>query len=129
MANNGKSCDSASSNGAGSGQGRRQGLARLAVEYLRDLSQQLDKMRNSLQMEDYGAIKKDAHRIKGTSGTYQFERISQSAAHLERLAESRDSQAIANTIDEVMRQLEVETKKLKSEQLCPTSDSEGESNG
>ncbi|MHC4333744.1 MAG: Hpt domain-containing protein [Planctomycetota bacterium] len=96
---------------------------------MRDLSQQLDGMRKSLQMEDYGAIKKDAHRIKGTSGTYQFERISESAAQIERLAESGDSQAIANTIDEVIRQLEVETKKLKSEQLCPTGDSEGESNG
>ena len=129
MVDNGKSRDSASSNGSGAEQDRRQGWARLAAEYLRDLSQQLDGMRNRLQMEDYSAIKKQAHRIKGTSGTYQFERISESAAQLERLAESRDSQAIANTIDKVMRLVEVETKKLKSERLCPTSDSEGESNG
>jgi HPt (histidine-containing phosphotransfer) domain-containing protein len=129
MANNGKSCDPASSNGTGSEQNGRQRLARLAVEYLRDLRRQLDEMRGSLQIEDYGAIKKDAHRIKGTSGTYRFEHISEGAGQLERLAESQDSQAIATTIDKVMRLIDAETKKLKSEQLCPTSDSQGQNNG
>lgn len=129
MADNSKTCDSVSGDAAPSEEDRRQAWTRLATQYLRDLPHQLDRIRNTLKMKDYDEIKKDAHRIKGTSGTYQFDHISQSAAQLEHLAESRDSQAIAATINELMRLVDLETRKLNSQQLSWPTDAERDANG
>jgi len=129
MADNRKTCEPAPSGQAGSEQKRRQEWNRLAAEYLRDLPRQLDRMRKRLQAKDYSTIKGEAHRIKGTSGTYRFEHISKSAARLEQFAASRDSDAIASATDELMRLIELETKKLESQQLGSASDAEGDSDG
>jgi HPt (histidine-containing phosphotransfer) domain-containing protein len=128
MADNSKTCDFVSGDAAPSEQDRRQALTRLAAQYLRDLPHQLDRIRSTLDMKDYDEIKKQAHRIKGTSGTYQFDLIAQSAAQLELLAESRDSQAIAATINELMRLVDLETKKLNAQQLSSPTNAERDAN-
>ena len=127
MGNNDKTFDSPSSeapktsqNGAKTHQHPRSRVAsdrawtQLTWKYLNDLPQQLDGIRTILEIKDYSTIKKKAHRIKGTSGTYHLETISQSAAQLERLAESRNHHAISSVINKVSRLIELETKRLGS---------------
>ncbi|MHC4260777.1 MAG: Hpt domain-containing protein [Planctomycetota bacterium] len=106
-----------------------QAWAQLAVQYLRDLPQQLDKIKTTVKAEDYSAIKEQAHRIKGTSGTYHLDAISRTAALLERLADSQNTDAIITIIDKVMRLVELETKKLNAKLVPSTSNSEGKANG
>jgi HPt (histidine-containing phosphotransfer) domain-containing protein len=108
---------------------RSEAWVRLAARYLRDLPQQLDGIRTTLKIKDYSAIKKQAHRIKGTSGTYRLEGISKGAARLERLAESENEGAIATTINKVMRLVELEAKKVNSQLVSSPRESERDSDG
>ena len=114
MDNSDKTLDSFPNQRSGSTLEREQAWTRLAVEYLRDLPQQLDAIRNGLELKDYNTIKKQAHRIKGTSGTYRLERISRNVARLEHSADCRNPDAIANDITKVKRLVELETRRLKS---------------
>ncbi len=91
-----------------------QAWAQLTSKYLHNLPQQLDEIRTILEIKDYPAIKKCAHRIKGTSGTYHLETISQSAAQLERSADTRDPGTIVAVINKVKRLVEIETRRLDS---------------
>jgi HPt (histidine-containing phosphotransfer) domain-containing protein len=108
---------------------RQQAWTKLTSKYLRDLPQQLDGIRTVLGIKDYDAIKKCAHRIKGTSGTYHLETISRSTAQLERLAETRNPDAIVDSIDKVRRLVELETKRLNSHPPSPAHTSERSGNG
>ncbi|MHC4616571.1 MAG: Hpt domain-containing protein [Planctomycetota bacterium] len=114
MEDSDKNLNSSPNQHSGSTLDREQAWTRLAVEYLRDLPEQLDAIRNGLELKDYNTIKKQAHRIKGTSGTYRLERISRNVAKLEDSADSRNPDAIANGIAKVMRLVELETRRLKS---------------
>jgi len=89
--------------------------AQLTWKYLNDLPEQLDKISTTLKVKDYSTIKKQAHRIKGTSGTYHLETISQGAARLQRLAEDRNPDAIASAINKVRQLVELETRRLNSQ--------------
>lgn len=91
-----------------------QAWAQLTSKYLHNLPQQLDEIRTILEIKDYPTIKKYAHRIKGTSGTYHLETISQSAAQLERSANTRDPDTIVAVINKVKRLVEIETRRLDS---------------
>jgi HPt (histidine-containing phosphotransfer) domain-containing protein len=86
----------------------------LTWKYLNDLPQQLDGIRTILEIKDYSTIKKRAHQIKGTSGTYHLETISKSAAQMERLAEHRNHHAISSVINKVSHLIELETKRFGS---------------
>jgi len=86
----------------------------LTWKYLNDLPQQLDGIRTILAIKDYSTIKKKAHQIKGTSGTYHLETISQGAAQMERFAEHRNHHAISSVINKVSRLIELETKRFGS---------------
>jgi HPt (histidine-containing phosphotransfer) domain-containing protein len=101
----------------------------LTSKYLNDLPQQLDGIRTTLAVKDYAAIKKQAHRIKGTSATYRLERISQSVAELERLADSQNAEAIVSLIDKVRHLVDLEVKRLNSSPLSPPDGSERNSDG
>ena len=105
-----------------------QAWAKLTLKYLRNLPQQLDEIRGILEIEDYPAIKKHAHRIKGTSGTYRLETISQAAAKLERSANSRDPDAVATTIKKVKRLVELATNRLDSPTATSVDSSERSAN-
>jgi len=105
-----------------------QAWARLTAKYLHDLPQQLAAIRSILQAKDYAAIKKQAHRIKGTSGTYHLDTIYKSVAQLERLADSKNPEAIGAAINKVMRLVELETNSLNSRAVSSAGISEGNEN-
>jgi HPt (histidine-containing phosphotransfer) domain-containing protein len=87
-------------------------LDMLKAKYLHDLPRQLEGIKNTLEIKDYTAIKKQAHRIKGTSGTYRLEGISRGAAQLENFADHQNHEAITTTINKVLYLIELETGKL-----------------
>jgi HPt (histidine-containing phosphotransfer) domain-containing protein len=128
MEDSGKTLDSLPNQHSESTLDREQAWTRLTVEYLRELPQQLDAIRNGLDRKDYTTIKKQAHRIKGTSGTYRLESIAKSVAKLENLADNRNPDAISNGITRLMRLVELETKRLKS-RLVPLNGRERNANG
>jgi HPt (histidine-containing phosphotransfer) domain-containing protein len=128
MVNNGKIYDSSPGRGSSSKPISEEAWAQLAVQYLRDLPQQLDRIRSTVEVKDYSRLKEQAHRIKGTSGTYRLYSISRTVAQLERLADSQNPDAIVSTIDKVMRLVEIETKRLSSRSV-PSGSCERNANG
>ena len=128
MEDSDKTSDSPAKKGPQSKTDCSQAWARLTAKYLHDLPQQLAAIRSILEAKDYAAIKKQAHRIKGTSGTYHLDTISESVAQLERLADSKNSEAIGATINEVMRLVELETNRLNSRAVSSAGISEGSEN-
>lgn len=103
--------------------------AQLIAEYLNDLPRQLDGIRGMLEEKDYAAIKHHAHRAKGTSGTYRLRSISKHFAQLEILAESQNPEAIFAAVNEIMRLVEAEIKRLNPRIASPTDSSERNING
>ncbi len=85
--------------------------AQLTAEYLQDLPAQLTAIKTKLETKDYTAIKKDAHRIKGTSGTFRLSDIAQSAAELELSADGQNPDAISTAIDAVVHLVELESRR------------------
>ncbi len=102
--------------------------AKLTSQYLQDLPNQIKELRDILEIKDYVAIKKCAHRIKGTSGTYRLDAISKGAAQLERVAESENPDAIASAINKIMRLVEQETSRFNSGLVSSFDDSERNTN-
>jgi HPt (histidine-containing phosphotransfer) domain-containing protein len=90
----------------------KQRWAQLICEYLQDLPGQLDAVRATFEKRDYTGIKKQAHRIKGTSGTYRLDTISQDAAQLERSADARNPGNIAAALNDITRSVEMESSRL-----------------
>jgi len=129
MESNDKTFDSSPNQQLQSKPNRQQAWAQLTAKYLQDLPQQLDGIRAVLEIKDYTAVKKQAHRIKGTSGTYRLDTISKSAAQLEHLADSQNPDAIVTTIKKVRRLVELETKKLNSQLVSSANSSERNPNG
>ncbi len=129
MGDNDKTFDSSPNQQLQSKPDRQQAWSQLTAKYLQDLPQQLDGIRAVLEIKDYTAVKKQAHRIKGTSGTYRLDTISKSAAQLERLADSQNPDAIVATINKVMQLVELETNRLSSIAVSSTGNSEGVANG
>ncbi|MBW8002266.1 MAG: Hpt domain-containing protein [Planctomycetes bacterium] len=97
----------------------------LKQKYLRDLPDQLNGIKSTLEADDYSKIKKQAHRIKGTSGTYKLKNISKGVAQLEGHADDRNREAIVNIIHKVMQLVEAETDKLETHSLSAALNSEG----
>lgn len=114
MENNKKTFDSPSNRQSQSELDYDQAWAQLTSRYLRDLPHQLDGIRTALEVKDYSTIKKQAHRIKGTAGTYRLDAISKSAAQLERLGDTQNSDAIVAAINKLRRLVELETNRLNS---------------
>lgn len=106
-----------------------QAWAQLTAKYLRDLPRQLNGIMTILEVKDYATIKKQAHRIKGTSGTYRLDTISKSVAQLERLADSRNPDAITTAINKVIRLVEMETSRLNSQTCSSIGGPERNTNG
>jgi len=97
----------------------------LKVKYLRDLPSQFEGIKSILEEKDFHKIKKEAHRIKGTSGTYKLDSISQNAAHIEYLASKEDKEAILNTINKIMNLVDEEFNRLNVEIISVDSEIEG----
>ena len=129
MKDNDKTSDSLSNQQPRFKPNGEQAWAELTAKYLNDLPHQLDGIRSILELKDYAKIKDRAHRIKGTSGTYHLDTISESAARLERVADSRNPHTIATAINKVMRLVELETKRLSSRMFSSAGSGERNTNG
>ncbi len=89
----------------------QQAWLQLTREYLNDLPGQLEQIRTVLGLNDYAKIKRHAHRIKGTAGTFDLKSICQNAAELEHFADGKNKQAVTFAIKEIARLVELESKK------------------
>jgi HPt (histidine-containing phosphotransfer) domain-containing protein len=98
-------------------------------EYLQDLPRQLNAIRAIVEIEDYAEIKKQAHRIKGTSGTYRLDTISKSAAQLEQSADAQNPDKIATALNNIVSLVEVESSRLNSQVVLSSDSSERTANG
>ena len=94
--------------------GRQQTFTKLRSQYLDDLPVQLEKIESQLHLMDYDTIKKDAHRIKGTSGTYHLDSISRCIAQLEQLADSKNKEAIIAMLGKVKKLVQEEIDKHRN---------------
>jgi HPt (histidine-containing phosphotransfer) domain-containing protein len=101
----------------------------LTARYLDDLPHQLDSIIEILDVKDYGGVKAQAHRIKGTSGTYKLESISQGAAQLESAAESRNPQSVSRAVQNVRRLAEMESTRISLKSVTGKTDPERTANG
>ncbi len=79
----------------------RQGWVKLTQRYLADLPQQLQAMRECLDRGDLANLRQQAHRAKGTSGTYRLEKIAEQLARLENLAQQGAVQDIPLLLDQL----------------------------
>ncbi len=77
----------------------RQAWAKLTQCYLADLPKQLQAMRGCLDRGDLVQLQQQAHRAKGTSGTYRLERIAEEFALLEDLARRGATREIPPHLD------------------------------
>lgn len=107
----------------------KQRWAQLICEYLQDLPGQLDTIRAILEIRDYTKIKKQAHRIKGTSGTYRLDAISESAAQLERSADAQNPDKIATTLNNIVSLVEMESRRLNSQAVLSSDGHERTADG
>ena len=103
---------------------RRQTWEHLTAEYLNDLPRQIDELKKILKKKDYATIKKHAHRIKGTSATYRLDDISESAAQLQRTADTQKPKAVSDIIDELGRLVQLHAGRLNSLTHSSVDDSE-----
>jgi len=107
----------------------KQRWAQLICEYLQDLPRQLNTIRAILEIRDYTKIKKQAHRIKGTSGTYRLDSISESAAQLERSADAQNPDKIATTLNNIVSLVEMESSRLNPQAALSSDGSERTADG
>ena len=129
MPDNDKTLDLPSNQHPQSNLTRRQAWAHLTAEYLNDLPQQLEQIRTMLKLKDYAAIKKNAHRIKGTSATYRLDDIAQSAAQLHSVSDTQNPNAIVAIINKLARLVEMHANKPNSPTISPVDDNERLING
>jgi len=124
-----KNLDLSSNQPSQSEPARRQSWEHLTVEYLNDLPRQLEEIKKMLEQKDYAAIKKDAHRIKGTSATYRLDDISKSAAQLQHIADTQKPKAVSALIDELARLVKLQVDRLNSLTHSSGDDPERLTNG
>ena len=121
MANTDTTSDSSSTQGRFPSREFPPKWSHLVSEYLRDLPGQIKSIRATLQIKDYAKIKKQAHRIKGTSGTYGLQTISKNAAQLEQSAETKDPDRIIIAINNITTAIAIETIRQNSKSPSPTA--------
>ena len=89
------------------------GWERLVSEYLGDLPRQISSVRAIFEIPNYEKIAQQAHRIKGTAGTYGLEAISREAARLEESAQTHDRQDVALALGRITESVEAQNSRLK----------------
>ena len=108
MGNTDKGSESSSSKSTGPNLKTGAGWERLISEYLSDLPRQLDSVRAILDIPNYEKIKQQAHRIKGTSGTYGLDTISRDAGQLEQSADTHDRENVSLAIGRIIKSVETQ---------------------
>ena len=103
--------------------------AELTAQYVSDLQLQLQQVMARAKAKDYAAVSKQAHRIRGTSGTYRLEGICEAAGRLEQVAERARPEAIMTTLDELIGLVEEECERLRRLGSRSPSCDDGSSDG
>ena len=101
------------------------GWGRLISEYLGDLPRQIDSVRAILEIPNYEKIAQQAHRIKGTSGTYGLEAISRDAARLEQSAQRHDREDVALALGRISESVEAQESRLNTRAGGRAGEAEG----
>jgi HPt (histidine-containing phosphotransfer) domain-containing protein len=76
-------------------------LRELIPGYLENRRKELPRLREALAQNDFPAIQRLAHRMKGEGGGYGFDAISAIGLGLERAANERDTSAIHSGLEEL----------------------------
>jgi len=74
--------------------------------FLERRRQEVTRLREQLDQNDYEAIALAGHSMKGTGGGYGFAAISEMGARLERAGKDRDDAAVASVVAELADYLE-----------------------
>jgi HPt (histidine-containing phosphotransfer) domain-containing protein len=80
---------------------QQQAWMKLTQRYLADLPQQLQAMRQCLDRGDLVNLQRQAHRAKGTSGTYRLAKIAEHFSRLESLVLQDTGQDIPPLLDQL----------------------------
>lgn len=67
-------------------------LSRILPAYIRAREEDLRKLQVAVENSDFTALERLGHKIKGSAGTYGFEKTAEYAAHLERAARTHNLQ-------------------------------------
>ncbi len=94
---------------------RHRKLVQLTAKYLQKLPQQLADIKTALEDQNYALVKRHAHNIKGTSGTYRLDSICENAVRLEYLADEQIKEESLDIISEMMRLIKEQIRKLDLE--------------
>lgn len=94
---------------------RRRKIAQLTAKYLQKLPQQLADIKAALEDQNYALVKIQVHNIKGTSGTYRLDSICENAVRLEYLADEQIKEESLDIINEMMRLIKEQIRKLDLE--------------
>jgi HPt (histidine-containing phosphotransfer) domain-containing protein len=78
----------------------------LIPRYLDNRKKDIDVLKNALDQEDYYAVQKLGHKLKGSGGGYGFDALSRMGQTLEISAKGKKSQKIKDTINELIEYLE-----------------------
>jgi HPt (histidine-containing phosphotransfer) domain-containing protein len=100
----------------------------LRAEYIGDLPRQIKAIRAILEIEDYDKIKRHAHRIKGTSGTYGLESIAKHAGQLEQSVQTQDLDKVSAAINNLICSIEIQNDTVKSQAKVAARDRERTAN-
>jgi len=121
LGNTDKGSDSSSPQGPAPDLKTSGNWSHLISRYLSDLPRQLNSVREILEIPDYAKIKKQAHRIKGTSGTYGLDTISQDAAQLEQSADTHDPENVALALSRIIKSVETQSNRQNPQSTPPAN--------
>jgi HPt (histidine-containing phosphotransfer) domain-containing protein len=128
LGNTDKGSDSSSPQSPGPNPKNSSGWEHLVSEYLSALPRQLNSIRAILEIPNYEKIKQQAHRIKGTSGTYGLDVISQDAAQLEQSAEAHDAENVALALGRIIKSVQTQNSAMNTQSAAAVDSPERAAN-
>ena len=75
--------------------------------YLEKRREDIQKMRQAMEEEDYEGVRTLAHNMKGSGSGYGFEDITQIGAAMEKMAQMRDKDGVGRKIAELENYLKL----------------------
>ncbi|HEG43973.1 MAG TPA: Hpt domain-containing protein [Phycisphaerales bacterium] len=96
------------------GGGRAAKWKKLLVRYLRALPAQVEEMGRALDSQDMSTVGIEAHRIKGTAGTYGLAEIAETADRIEVLAESQEQEKVHKDIERLAQLVQLRISELQN---------------
>ena len=85
---------------------------KLLQRYLHALPGQVETMHRALESKDMARVEIEAHRIKGTAGTYGLVKIAEMASQLEISTESQGVEDIHKEIEKLAQLVQVRISEL-----------------